>query len=81
MPQNFLQLFHCLIVFILRSHINFSKNDEERYFQEEAETNVLLSHFLQAHICTNNNTSEIWRKSSKSIDSSFQVFFVTTKIN
>ena len=81
MSQYFLELVHGFIVFVLWSHVNFRKDDEEGYFEEKAKSNVFLCHLLDTHVGTDNNTAEVRREASESIDGGFQVFFVSTQVD
>ena len=80
MLQEFFEFRNRFIVLILRSQVDFSKNDEERNLQEETKADVLFGHFLHTHVCTDNDNSEIWRETGQAVDCCLEVLFMATKI-
>lgn len=42
---------------------------------------MLFCHFLHSHVCTYNDNTKIWGQTSESTDGSFEILFVTTKID
>lgn len=81
MSKDFLELIHGLVIFILRSHVNFSQNDEEGDFKEKAETDVLFGHFLKTHVSTDDDTAKIGAESCESIDGGFEIFLMAAEID
>lgn len=59
MLQKLFHLIHCLLILVSGGKIYLGDDDEEGYFKKETKSNVLLCHFLKAHIGTNNDTAKV----------------------
>lgn len=64
MLQQLLELLHGLVVLVLRREVDLCEDDEEGDLQEEAQSDVLLGHLLQAHIGADHHASEIRSEAS-----------------
>lgn len=81
MPQDFPQLFKGFLVLILGGHVDFGEYNEEGDFQEEAKPDMLLSHLLYAHVCSDDHTAKVRGEPCEPVDGSFEVFLMSTEIN
>lgn len=59
MLENAAKLVHCFLVLVLRTHIYLGQYNEERNFEEEAESDVLFCHFLNSHVRSHNHATEV----------------------
>lgn len=81
--QRFQYLLHLLKIFFINtlgSNINLREYYEHGDLHGERDTNMLLGHLLNTHVCSNDDEAVVWELRSKAVHGRLQILLVATHI-